>query len=153
MREGYIIGLLVLVAIAGCGGQGGGTAQDRLLLKAVGDLPAASAQAARSDALCQLASSHLDYMIQQNDISHDNSDDRNKVIFSLGGTKTGEIVANNCGRSSDASAANRCAISWEQSEGHNKLMHQSWDTACYEMKQSSNGCYYCIGLFANGLAK
>lgn len=128
------------------------TAEDALLLSSVQKIGAQSGQAADHRLLCDLSEQHVDYMIDAEAISHDGFDERSEKITNAGGNKSGEIVAMNCGQTSAASAAQRCAIQWQNSPGHHKLMHQSWNTACYRMKRSSSdGCYYCIGLFANGL--
>lgn len=124
--------------------------QQTVLATAVQETNAQSANGKRVSFLCDLSEQHLDYMIAQEGISHDGFQNRYQLIVSKGGTNVGEIVAYNCGQDSLESAAQQCAHSWVQSSGHWELMKKYWDDYCYAMKQAPNGCYYCIGLFANG---
>jgi len=152
----YITALFVILATAGCvrGEAALGTAEDQLLKKSVADIGAESAAAGFSPDLCQISQGHLDYMLEKGKISHDNFETRNKAIQEHGGKKAGEIVANNCGIENAEKAARQCAESWDESPGHQKLMRQTWGTACYQMKKGGQkGCYFCIGLFANGLGE
>ncbi len=148
---GFITAFLLLATGACSRGKSGQTAEDQLLLKAVEAIGAESASAGFSSELCQLSQEHLDYMIAQKEISHDNFQSRSGSIQTRGAKKTGEIVASNCGLASAEGAAKQCAASWEDSPKHRELMRQTWGTACYQMKLGEGGCYFCIGFFANGL--
>jgi len=143
--------LFILVLVAGCSGKSSQSTEDDLLLQSVQALGAESAEASYSAELCSISRRHLDYMIAAGSISHDDYDTRNGSIESLGGTKSGEIVASNCGQKDAASAARQCAESWEKSSGHRALMRQTWTSACYQMQADTARCYFCIGLFANGI--
>lgn len=126
------------------------TAEQKALIAAVQQTGALSTNGKTVSLICQLSSGHLDYMIQRGKISHDGFPERSQTLQENGETKTSEIVATNCGQPSMEDSAQQCAKSWVKSTDHWLIMKQYWDGYCYDMKQASNGCYYCIGLFGDG---
>lgn len=132
------------------GPTGSVTREQSLLIEAVKQTGGQSANGKVDSLICELSEKHLDYMIEQGQISHDGFQERSKLIAKKGGGKTAEIVAYNCGQGTLQTAAKQCAKSWRNSPGHWAHMEPYWDGFCYAMKQSQDGCTYCIGLFGNG---
>ncbi len=152
---GFSILLLALVACSKDSESGSGSSEhpsETVLRNAVLDEGGVSAKASRSQELCDLSYPHLQYMADRNKISHDGYSSRSQTIENEGGTSTGEIVAYNSGRNSEAQQAAACAHSWRTSSEHWKLMSKTWNYACYAMLTQGNRTY-CIGLFANGKLK
>lgn len=126
------------------------TREQSALISAVKETGALSVNGQVFPFICNLSEKHVDYMISQQNISHDGYSERAREIQNHGGTNSGEIVAYNCGHGSLELSARQCATSWVNSPGHWKLMKQYWDGFCYAMKEDQNGCYYCVGLFGSG---
>lgn len=144
---------LALLLTVGCSSkdetENTGNASEDVLRAAVNSVGGVSAEAPRSQKLCELAYPHLQYMADEGNISHDGYSSRSGTILKSGGRKTGEIVAYNSGRTSETDQASACAKSWRTSSEHWKLMSQHWDYACYALLTQGKRTY-CIGFFANG---
>lgn len=126
------------------------SSETQTLIQAVQKTGAKSVDGKLVPRICEIATPHLDYMIEKNKISHDGYDDRTERLYAAGGTGSGEIVAYNCsGGMTIEKGASSCANSWLNSPGHWALMKKKWDGFCYAMKRTGS-CYYCIGLFSNG---
>lgn len=130
--------------------QPGGTENQNRLAAAVRAFGEPSASGKRSSFICALSEQHLSYMISAGGISHDNFNSRSKQIQNIGGNNTSEIVASNCGNRTATAAAAQCVKQWNESPPHKESMDKYWNYYCYSMRQSSNNCFYCIGLFSNG---
>ena len=107
---------------------------DLALEQAVSNEGAQSTEGQRNGFVCQLALSHLRYMIQENQINHDYFNQRSQQLMKQGGTKTGEIVAyTSAGNSGDIQTpAQACANMWRNSPGHWANMAPYWDNYCYK---------------------
>jgi uncharacterized protein YkwD len=122
------------------------------LIEGVNTTSAKSAQGSVNSLVCRLARDHVAAMATDHAISHDGFSDRSREMSKAGATNTAEIVAMNCGpKTSLESAGAKCANQWLNSPGHWTHMERYWDAFCYTMQKGSDGCYYCIGLFADGL--
>lgn len=90
----------------------------------------------------QLAEEHTYYMIAQNDISHDNFDERSDRLFDEeNATRTGENVA--YGQQS----AEAVMEAWINSSGHRANIEGDFTHIGIGVKKNSNGVYYFTQIF------
>jgi len=84
----------------------------------------------------KLAADHTDYMIQQNELSHDNYNQRTTKMYEIGAVKIGENVAR--GYSTAAQLLN----AWSKSPGHASVLLGEYNRIAIAAIPNFRGTYY-----------
>lgn len=136
--------------------RGGMTQSQAALAEAVRAVNGQSVNGTFRPEICEVASSHLDWMSENgtqflNGQGHPNFNQRiarlQSYNFSSGWS---EITAESYPGQSFYEAAKSCVDGWLKSDGHRGTLKSHQNNFCYDMKYSPRtGRYYCIGLFAH----